>query len=224
MRSLVFSMAFAVVVMSFSQAQADLVTPSESDPNFGWTRGDANSFYSGWDVFDAIPDPTPDMAGSNGPGGDLASLNETTGTGIITSTGNIYSFAGTGTAFEVDIPSYDLGAGYSTRIVAQFSIIGSPLDYSSVMLNGVSADFTEVLADDGAGTVDYLAGWDLDSTSSSYQLTFNASAAHMSLDQLHLDGHVAAAVPEPGVVGALGLAVPAFLLIRRRRKALQSKK
>lgn len=200
---------FGIVYSTSSFLNAELYVPGSasvpptSQPVFNWSRGDANSFYSGWDVFaDDLPggninDNTPQF-GSGG-----ASLTETSGTAFITSGGNIYSFAAP-TAFTVSVPSIDLGpAAFSTRIVAQFRTQGTELDYADIKLNGASANLSYLsppvpLGGFGGSLVDYLAVWDLTSVNGPLTLTFNAAGSSMSLDQLHIDGFSSvAAVPEP---------------------------
>ena len=210
-----FAFSILAVLFLIQTASAAVVVPSADDSRFGWSRGDVNTFYSGWDTFvdedgtagGFFLDTTPDLtlAGLTAAPGGFASINETSGGTIPVGSGNIYSPFATLT-FAVNVPSYDLGDGFLTRIVAQFRTQATPLDYSSITLGGQAASYTEIISSEVSSgpfgdstTVEYLASWDLPTTATDYTLAFNASETSLSLDQLHIDGSVAA-IPEPAAV------------------------
>ena len=227
-------LALLLVCLAPSAAAAAIITPSESDPRFGWSRGDAGTFYSGWAVFtddDGVAengftfDSTPELAGSDGPGGQLATLRELSSPPVafVTSTGNIYSNAVT--SFAADIPSFALPGSSVTQLVAQFRTIGNQLEYGNILLEGLAPTYTETLFDVanpgmGGRQIEYLARWDLPTSASDLTLTFNSASSSMSLDQLHIDAQVSAvAVPEPASLAALsvlGLAAAGYRRLRRR--------
>ncbi len=211
------------------------IVPSSIDSRFGWMRGDSNTFFSGWDVFsdeDGVVggtffDTTPELTGSNGPGGQLASIRETAGGTIPVGSGNIYSPTVV-SQFVVNAPSYDLGPGFKTRIVSQYRTLGSELNYAGIALNGAAPDFAQEVSrvDLGAGgpggggfLVEYLAGWDVSATAANYTITFGAAESSVSLDRFFVDGSVTA-VPEPTTlvmlagIGLIGLSVNS----RRQRR------
>jgi hypothetical protein len=238
---------FTAVGLTTTLAFGDIYTPTTNEPpagqpGFGWSRSDANAFYSGWDTFSdsdlgtpGVQDSTPDVAGSKGAGGvasGLASLRENSGSAFVTGggNGNIYSFSGA-TDFTVTIPTLGPGA-FNTTIVAQFKTLGTILDYSSIKLNGVAASLgntfkslDNTLGGMGGSEVNYLAKWDLAAVTGPLTLTFAASGSSMSLDQLHIDGFssAVAAVPEPSSMLFMAAAVGgAGYRQWRKRKTLKA--
>lgn len=215
-----FSGALGLLLFTWQLAFCDFIVPSSANPVFGWNRGDANSFFYGWNNFQSYPTDTPDVSGSSGPG--TASLTETTGQGFLTGGGNIYSFSAP-TAFVVTLPTYNLGNGFETKVVAQFRTLGTELQYSNILLDGQAPTFTQELARTALGgfggdQVDYLASWTLPSNTNSLNFTFNASGSSMSLDIVHVDGFASAvAVPEPSSMAIIGIGLASATYWRRRK-------
>ncbi|TWT49622.1 PEP-CTERM motif protein [Rubripirellula amarantea] len=233
-------------LVSSSAAFAAIYVPGDVVPNvsgeiFGWSRGDANSTYSGWDVFEAaiLPnnpingfvDSTPDIAGQFGTASSIAVGPG----GISVESGNAYSpFAPL--SFQSTINSGTSG-GDNTRIVAQFQTGGSELNYGGLLLS-----FDELTAGTIAPTfametsrtslggssgdmIQYLAIWDLTTSQDSFRLDFGAAGSSLSLQQFHVDTFTQStafasptAVPEPGSWALLGLVAGGVLLRRRRDK------
>ncbi|WP_404307100.1 PEP-CTERM sorting domain-containing protein [Neorhodopirellula lusitana] len=204
---------------------------------FGWTRGDANSTYSGWDIFEgrnaegnAFKDSTPDI----GLIGNASTIGVGPGS-IYTGSGNIYSpfaplsFTGTAASGTDD--------GSFTRIVAQIRAGSTAIDQNSLLMNigGSQTAPSLFLETEGlpaspaapAGTPpgrDYLALWDINGTASGYDFAFDSVGSSFTLAEMHIDTFVSdtafvtpSAVPEPSAMVAT-LFAGSGLLLRRRRK------
>jgi hypothetical protein len=199
-----------------SVSQATFVLPS------GWARGDATATYQEWDVFTTPPGPggpfTPDIGVSNAAGAPtLVETSYPASASLITGSGNIYSFAAP-TSFEINVPNFNLGAGYATTVVLQTRIIGTQIDPASVLIDGVAPTVVETLADPAAGSVETLWRWDsLPGNDASYTVALSASGSSMSFGAASVDTF-AAAVPEPAtwVLGLAGIA--ALAMVRRRAR------
>ena len=203
LRALSLTIALAVCP---SWVSAAIYAPGDSVPGtrgevFGWSRGDANSTYSGWNTFEyvvaasmdpmlpaSIPlnDNTPDVAGQFG----TPSSVSTTGGWLPVGSGNLYSPI-VALDFSSVIRSGTTG-GPNTRIVAQFQTGGSEFDYSSILLSSdVGIDGTVApdmmvetgripLGGFGGDRVNYLAVWDLVSSQPEFRIDFNASESSLS--------------------------------------------
>lgn len=217
-------------------ASAELLAPNGAAPVFDdWTRGDANSTYAEWDVFtDAVGGTNSPDVGESGLTG--ATVAQDSGVlAIVTSTGNIYSFAGA-TSFDVDLPGYGLGAGANTRVAVQIGALGSSLDDQSLSLtyNDGDGDVTApptALYDRGdqpAGDFsrsEWLAVWDIEGFNPDSALVeFSASASSMSLDTLAVDTYaqsgafsaLPAAIPEPSALALAACGMLAPVALRQR--------
>jgi hypothetical protein len=226
------SLALAITCSPLSAA---IIVPSPSQPDFGWTRGDSNTSYSGWNIFTDDDnnsmngfqqDSSPEFsAGTFGP----ASIAETLGNSVISSTNNLYALTGP-VSFLVTVPSVGVGGGF-TRLVAQFRTLGTEIEYNNIRLDGVAPtaqrelERTIINIPGGAPgqpttitRVDYLASWNINSLAAQHVLTFGAAASNHSLDQLHID---LVAVPEPATLSTLAVAgcLATWHQVRRRRKA-----
>jgi hypothetical protein len=246
--------AFAPLILPPSFTSAAIYSPGDSVPGvtgdvFTWSRGDANSTYSGWDRFEAVlpsddpqvtlpppgsyTDSTPDLPGQFG---TPSSITVSAG-GIRVGSGNAYSpFAPL--SFNATINSGTAGGDF-TRIVAQIRSIGTEMDYSSILLSTDTLSSGNVAPSlmletgrapfggfGGGDIVDYLAMWDLNSSQEAYRIDFNSASSSFSLDQFNVDTFTQStafvtptAIPEPGAVALLGLLSGGVLLRRRRRRS-----
>lgn len=175
-----------------------------------WNRTDVYATYYEWETFTMLPGATfpntaaglhePDV-GSHGPEGQVATLEELTGTGIITSTNNIYSFSAA-TEFDVVVPSHGLGSDYFTTVILQTSVQGSGLDPQSIRILGpgdepVIPSASKTLfsgeVETSVGTVaieESWIQWNLPAEfgeQSEIRLQFAASAPSMSLTNVSID-------------------------------------
>jgi len=219
--------------------------PGVTGDVFTWNRGDANSTFSGWDVFEnviaavsnpslaGIPftDSTPDVPGQFGSPSSLSVGPGWLGVG----SGNVYSpFVALSFSSAVQTGT---GGGDFTRIVAQFRTGGSELDYGSILLSdtlGVAGNVAPSLMIEtgrmpaggfGGDQVDFLALWDLNSSQEAFRIDFNAASSSLSLQEFHLDTFTQGTtfltptmIPEPSSFAALGLLTSGMLIRRRRRR------
>lgn len=234
MRSLsMFATALAIALTAQAAQAAILVPDSATAPFESWSRGDANSTYAEWDSFSDANggDNAPDVGESGLTG---ANLIQNGAFSILTSGGNIYSFLGE-TNFDVTLPSYDLGSGVNTRVVAQTQTLGSAPDLDSVRLTYsdgatdvlLAPDyvFQEEVADAGFTGLVSTFGWDvLGSNPPEFLFELNASASSMSLANLAIDTFAQTAtfasfpttVPEPTALLIAVLAGLGVTCTRRR--------
>jgi hypothetical protein len=185
-------------------ASAAFIVPDGSTAPFeDWSRTDPNSMYAEWNTFtvaNGAPANTPDV-GSFGP--TPANLEQNGAFAIITSGGNIYSFAGA-TGFDMTVPNYGYGIGYDTRVAVQLRTLGNPIDVSSLLLTFDDGNGPQSLAPSSsvgptpdADGQEWLFVWDVANFNAASMLVeFNASASSMSLDRLAVDTFTQA-VPEP---------------------------
>ncbi len=186
------SLFLVVVLLVAGRAAADFTPPA------GWTRGAALTTYEQWDVFTSVdgnPPNLPDVGlfNPNAPSGAGLNVYDTSGTGLITSDNNIYSFSAP-TDIHATIPNYGLGANYTTVVLAQTRTIGSEIDYAQANIGGTApAASTELFRAPFAGpfgdtfTVDHSFTWVLPGSGASYSLEFPASDTSMSFDRLAVD-------------------------------------
>lgn len=207
--------AALVVSLASSSAFAGFITPT--------FRGDAKTTYQEWNIFSSATAPNaPDVASSNLNG--TATLTELTGLGFVTSGGNIYSFSGA-TLFTVNVPDFDLGGGYLTNAVVQIRTQGTPVDTTSVLVNGVAAVSATLLYEEALGGFGgSLQDWRFVFSGFAGNLsldtvTFQASGSSMSLDRISIDTQ-AVAVPEAGTILLTGMSLLVIgVFIRCRRSA-----
>lgn len=187
-----------------------------------------------WDIFESLTGAEADVSVTNGNG--TPTVSEVGGGAFITSGGNIYN-AGAPASFSVVVPEADVPATpHNITAIVQIKTQGTELDLSSVLLNGLAPVATQELERIALGgfggekistwflfNVPYASFGDFDTLSDDLTLTFNATGAHMSLDELAIDtaiqpfGYYAepTPVPEPSSLALLGLGAAA--LLRRRR-------
>ena len=242
MQCSVSAAALMASVMFATAAQAAFLVPDGVTPPFeSWSRNDANSTYAEWDTFtnaNSVDGVNAPDVGSFGPGSPTLSQTplDPGGFAIIASSGNIYSF-NSRTSFDVELPGHGLGAGYSTRVVAQSRTLGNVPDLSSVMVTyndgmtdvGVAPDYVlqEEITSGGFSGLVSTFGWDLTGFNpSSLLFELNAVGSSMSLANLVVDTYTQttafpafpAVVPEPAsALGAsISLAVGSVGGARRR--------
>jgi len=156
------------------------------DPGFG-----ADGQHAQWDAFSSASggDNLPDLASS---GFAVApAIVQTSPGALITSTQNIYSFAGPTNFYLEASAGQPLGT-----VVFQFRTLGTTADYGSLQLGYgegfgnllVPADATVISSDNDAGTETFFAQWDLSGLGvSEYRLFWEAAGSSMSFDQARLD-------------------------------------
>ncbi len=229
--SVKFSIPLALLVgciITDTVSAAFVVPNSATSPFEDWSRNAADSSYAEWNTFTVpvgAPGNAPDV-GSFGPSG--ANLVQNATSAFLTSSGNIYSFAEP-TDFDITLPNYGYGTGYSTRVVAQVATLGSPLLQSSLSLSYFDGSQTQlapltsatVVSTPGQGTNDeWMIVWDVPSYNPlSFSLEFKASGSSMSFDRLAVDTF-AQAVPEPEAIALaiLGVCGLCFAVWRRRSR------
>jgi hypothetical protein len=235
-----------VCVLFGGPSHAAIIAPGQPVPGlvgdaFGWSRGAANSTYSGWDFFEAVAAPgfagtpftdsTPDIVGQFGTPSSISVGPGALGVG----SGNAYS-PFVALSFSSIVNSGTSG-GNNTRIVAQFRTGGSELDYQGILLS-TSTETPGTVAPSlmmetgrvalggfGGDQVDYLSLWDLTSSQSAFRLDFRAASSSLSLQEFHLDTFVhnsafitPSAVPEPGTLAVLGFVTGGGWMVRRLRR------
>ncbi|RNC81105.1 MAG: hypothetical protein ED559_04710 [Phycisphaera sp.] len=234
------NLSIASLLLLAANAHADFATPDD----YGWQRFDQDSTYFEWDDFsNPLGGNTPDIGMFPNPlptGWSEPDVVETTGTGFITSTGNIYSFAAA-TEFEVSFPNYGYGSkSFDTTVLVQIRTQGNELDPESLAIGSYSpVETTELdrisLGGGGPGgfQVDTLFRFELPGNFDDYLLEFKAIGSSMSLDKLAIDTFATSAlvagpfsgtktntdgtdpIPAPASATLIGLAACAST--RRRR-------
>jgi hypothetical protein len=192
-RSVAQRVVAVVLAATGSVALADFIDPGD----YGWSRGDADSTYFEWDVFVSVgggndpdvgqfPDPLP---------GDWISPDviETSGNGLVTGSGNIYSPFGP-INVEVTVPNYGHGQG-ETTLLLQVRAQGTELDYENVTLGGTAPDEVielERSQSDMGWLVDTLFVFSVDGNEDQYVFTVPTVEAHCSVDRIAVDTFTAA--------------------------------
>lgn len=195
-----------------------------------WDRGTSGSAYAQWDVFyqaEANPNHATDgVFGGTGPsfdsldlfGNPIVGSGSTAGTGIgassltqintgpgvgaiITSTQNLYSFAG---ASSFELFAANIGAYDTLVVTVMTAVAGNPIDFGSVGIDG-GAMITDFQSNSLAG-FETESQWLIDlSGFSGSDATFSWSGvdAHMSTMKISVDAY---SVPAPSSLALLGLA------------------
>ncbi|MDZ4817573.1 MAG: PEP-CTERM sorting domain-containing protein [Planctomycetota bacterium] len=224
------SAMFAIVLAGVTSiASADFLVPNSSTAPFqSWTRGvTTNSLYAGFDVFTgayALPN-SPDngswpVSPAPAPLGSGVTVTQNVDGAFITTGGNIYSLGAT-SAFTVEIPGHDYGAGWNTRVVAQIRSLGTMIDLNSFDLAYFDGATTQTIGNVyyeerarvelggmGGDLVDHFVVFDIAGfNAGSFLFDFKAIETSFSLDQLAIDTFTtqSALSPLPGaaIVGDL---------------------
>ena len=191
-----------------------------------WNIDDAGTLYAEWDVFDSpISDSTPDI-GSFGLG--TASITENTGSGFLTSGGNIYSPV-VATDFTTTLAGAQAPLEGIRTVVAHIKTLGSVIADSDVRLTTGGSSHSPViksllndvvLGGFGGNDQEWLFIWK-EVPDGSYTFDFNASEPSMSLGRYATFASDVAPVPEPGTCVLFGLAsIVVLYMVRRRRGAV----
>jgi Dockerin type I domain len=203
------------VVLAVLPAQRSL---ADFDLPAGWARGATDTTYQQWDIFtsaDGNPPNLPDVGlfNPNAPGGAGLNVFDSSGTSLITSDSNIYSFAAP-TDMHVVVPNYGLGSKYTTVLLVQTRTLGSEIEYADAAIGTTHPAVTqELLRQPLAGpfgetfTVDTAFTWVLPGNAASYQIDLPASASSMSFDRVAVDTltELTGDVTRDGVVNGLDI-------------------
>jgi hypothetical protein len=197
MNRVISCVALAIVSTA---ARADFVAPNGS--NYGWTRGSTpNSAYAQWEIFSSPAGPnTPDVGsflGGTAAGGAPAwNVFDSSGQGIVTGSGNIYSFAAP-VSIHVSVPSFGHGGAFTTTILLQVRTQGTEIQAGSVKIGGIEPAETQELLRQPAGMggflVDTLYRWELPGNAAGYEVRFDGATSSMSTDRIAIDMFTAGA-------------------------------
>ncbi len=196
----------------------------------GWNRGDTGTVYAHWEEFDAcvnaggfctpLPDDVPDAGAS---GFDSATVITNNPGAFITGNGlggNIYSFSDT-PDFDVIIDPDSNHVSGPVTAALQVAVVGTDLDFSSILLNGQAFNSVTTLATGMAGgpfggaVNEYLFLWSMLGSEAAYAFDLTALGSSMSLDALSVDIGPAP-VPIPAAVWLLGSGLLGLVTISRR--------
>ncbi len=217
------SVVLAAVVTASAAGSALAAFDVPNGVNHAWTRGvTANSAYAEWDTFTSVVGGTntPDVGSSvNGAfDGSAPAWNVTNSVaGAINAGGNIYGF--NGFAGTVTVPSFGLGAGYTTTILVQLATQGTEVTTGTALFGGVApTSITELsrTALSQGFAVETLYEFVVPGNAAGYSFTF-AADPHLSLDRVAADIY-AAPVPAPAAAGLLGMGGLLAVGGRRRRR------
>ncbi len=198
-------------------------------PNWGgWTRGDPETLWASWDLFNSTTDRHPDIGQHNVR--DTLFMAVSPGT-FLSGTRNLYSFT-TVNEFTSIIRPTQLDAG-PRPVAVQIAVMGSNIDHQSLTLNGQPWTSRSMLrrgqallppghppTPGGGGGVDneYLFLWSaFERADAREPLVFDlrAAALHNSLAAFSVD--VGPVIPLPAAVWLLAPAVAGLGLATRRR-------
>ena len=234
--------ALLLTLSSLLMASTASAATAFTDPTalgLGWDRGDAQTSYAAWDVFDSTTDATPDVGSSNIDAAVVAGSSNT----ILTGTNNLYAWGGGTESFTLLLdPSYTLGSGTVT-VALQLAATGTLFDHNSVQLDGIDWTSTSILYSGSASqgsAEESLYIWENVSVLDLYTLSFMAAISteedpatgteeqrlHLSLGEVSIDiGNYAAdiimppsAVPVPAALFMFGPALLGFMGLRRKVK------
>lgn len=169
------------------------------------------SSYAEWNAIFGYPvDNTPDIGGAG-------TLTELTGAAFPTSGGNIYGFSGP-SAFKLDVAGATSGL---FDVYLRVSTVGSAVA-DVATLNGVNATrvltFSQAITGGfGGAEEESLWKWTVNATGP-WVAQFNASASHMSLDQVGFYAVSITPVPEPETWALMIAGLAAVGALSRRRR------
>jgi hypothetical protein len=204
--------AVILTVLPAQRAWADFNLPA------GWNRGSTDTTYQQWETFtstDGNPPNLPDVGlfNPNAPSGAGLNVYDSSGTSLITSDGNIYSFSAP-TDMHVVVPNYGLGSNYTTVLLVQTRTQGSELDYGDVAIGATHPAVTQELMRQPLSTpfgaayiVDTAFTWVLPGNAASYQIDLPAASTSMSFDRAAVDTltELTGDVTRDGIVNGLDI-------------------
>lgn len=181
-----------VAGVSVGTSAQGFVTPD----GFGWSRGSAGTSYFSWDDFASATLANAPDAGAFPvplPGGWVSpTVQETSGTAFVTSTGNIYSFT-TVLSFEAVVPAEPVSGG-TTTVLLQTRTMGREVDHATLLCNGVAPVEHVELYRLNLGPQDVFGGDLVDAfwrfevpATGAVTIAFDATDVSMSLDRLEVD-------------------------------------
>ncbi|MBG83522.1 MAG: hypothetical protein CMJ40_03125 [Phycisphaerae bacterium] len=192
--------------------------------NFSDYYGQENTMYGAWDTF-TNANNSPNFADNGGNMGFAGQVFNFSGTGFITSSGNIYDASS-----PLNIHQYLTLDGVDiTNAHVNVSTMGSVPDFESVLFQAVTSTGESQFLDTSDVSMNFQQeipgmgaslnmSWSFDLSGIAGDVTtlafiLKAAGPHMSLDAMSLD--VAYSIPAPGALALLGLAGMAG---RRRRR------
>ncbi|QNN21372.1 hypothetical protein HED60_03495 [Planctomycetales bacterium ZRK34] len=221
-----FTTLLVAIASMMITANAHAVFVSPDDFATGWSRGDTDTLYAEWDLFESSTNALPDVGSFHPPAGDPTLSSDTGG---VTGTANIYGF--NAHTITIDTANYNT-ASSNTTVVVQIRTQGTEYDPSTLMINGAAPTYLGELsrtpvASFGGDTFE-VDTWALFNLSGADDLTvsFTASGQHMSLLAVALDAIVTdssgfasvtpqgAPVPQPA---SLVMLLGGLALMRRRK-------
>ncbi len=224
--------AAGLILGTTAFAPASEVGLDSNPPGNQWTRGDTDTAYAVWNTFSFYTYTAHTPTASSG-FADIAHAQSKVPTGnfILDQGAGVYANVGTRTSGDDVLYTGNIGASFDIAGTTDFDInkfylqvkrASSDADFSTAitpLLNGIPA--TSVSAVSGDGDMETSTNglwsvttwyWDLSEvgTVTSFNVVFDVPS-HRGIDAIVVD----AAVPEPGMLSAFGLA--STLLMRRRR-------
>lgn len=219
------------------------VQPDWARPTSNAEAGQALTTYQHWDTFASQTANAPDVGWFNPNGAPNAfDANHPASNSIVTSTGNLYAGSGI-IRMNTVVPGYGADDAVATRFLLQIGTSANALfdadgqwtastppnptenDFSRLLVNGQRVDalpsfnYQRLHFQQGSSATSFAferaIEFELPGSADSYTIEWTAARGSTSMTEIAVD--TLTVVPEPGALGAIGLAVGAALLRRRRR-------